>query len=352
MSANYTACPACGALGEIGSSCLFCGTHIFLKEGGGCLKSRIVKHRTVTPQQYAERISIYHGVEPNGVIAKVNIGQEYGYINLNGELVYPLGLDENTRVLEGSIVTIGADKCIDLETLREVPYNDYLIKYVRKELGENNHTKYQEIFTELKQYIDEIEKNSSCQDFLFIDIKSDKILFGKNKENSQLVLCYTKDTAVSSELYWARSRANLRDVLSVCGRLPFGTIVHTETSHYIDRSCYVINCQGYGANEISDLILLFVKLNGSYYPIDIKIEKLSVWQAKYENRRKEEENRRKEEENRRKEEENRRKEEENLKDKAKKREEVLHELREGLTTVLMLAIGGGLLWLFFYIFDF
>ena len=287
MSANYTACPACGALGEIGSSCLFCGTHIFLKEGGGCLKSRIIKHRTVTPQQYAERISIYHGVEPNGVIAKVNIGQEYGYINLNGELVYPLGLDENTRVLEESIVTIGADKCIDLETLHEFSYNDYLIKWVRKELGENNYTKYQEIFTDLKQYIDEIEKNSCCQDVLFVDIKSNKILLGKNKETSHLVLCYTNDTAVSGELYWARSRANLRDVLSVRGIIiPISTrLVRTETSHYLDSSCYVINCQGYGVNEISDLILLFVKLNGSYYPIDIKIEKLSVWQAKYEYRR-------------------------------------------------------------------
>ena len=346
MSANYTACPACGALGEIGSRCLFCGTHIFLKEGGGCLKSRIVKHRTVTPQQYAERISIYHGVEPNGVIAKVNIGQEYGYINLNGELVYPLGLDENTRVLEGSIVTIGADKCIDLETLREFPYNDYLIKYVRKELGENNHTKYQEIFTELKQYIDEIEKNSSCQDFLFIDIKSDKILLGKNKENSHLVLCFTKYITRSCELSWAQSSANLRDVLSVRGIIPISTrLVRTETSHYLESSCYVINCQGYGANEISDLILLLVKFDGSYYPIDIKIEKLSVWQERYENWRKEEENRRKEKENRRKE-------EERIKEKAKKREEVLHELGEGLTTVLMLAIGGGLLWLFFYFFVF
>ena len=59
MATQFTPCPACGAVGEIGSNCQFCGTAIILKEGAIPSDARIIKQRTITPQQYAEKVSIY-----------------------------------------------------------------------------------------------------------------------------------------------------------------------------------------------------------------------------------------------------------------------------------------------------
>ena len=64
MEKQFTPCPACGAVGEVGNKCLFCGTTVILKEGAISSTERIPQKRTVTPQQYAEKISIYHNVEP------------------------------------------------------------------------------------------------------------------------------------------------------------------------------------------------------------------------------------------------------------------------------------------------
>ena len=90
MSAHFTSCPACGAVGEIGNNCLFCGTTIQAKEGNVITNSRVVNFRTVTPQEYANKIAIYHEIETKGNLAVVRIGDQYGVINLNGDLVYPL----------------------------------------------------------------------------------------------------------------------------------------------------------------------------------------------------------------------------------------------------------------------
>lgn len=103
MQKQFTPCPACGALGEVNCTCQFCGTTITLKEGTIATDSRIVKQRTVTPQQYAEKITLYHNVEPVGLLKIVSIGKEYGVVNLNGDLIYPLGSDEINIVNENTI---------------------------------------------------------------------------------------------------------------------------------------------------------------------------------------------------------------------------------------------------------
>ena len=93
MGTQFTPCPACGAVGEVGKKCPFCGTLIILKENIVIFESRIVAHRTITAQQYAEKISIYHKVRHSPISSKliyVSIGDEKGIINLNAELVYPL----------------------------------------------------------------------------------------------------------------------------------------------------------------------------------------------------------------------------------------------------------------------
>lgn len=106
MQKQFTPCPACGALGEVNSTCQFCGTTITLKEGTIATNSRIVKQRTVTPQQYAEKIYIYHNVKPAGIFKIVSIGEENGVINLNGDLIYPLGSDE-IKIMNDNTIILG-----------------------------------------------------------------------------------------------------------------------------------------------------------------------------------------------------------------------------------------------------
>ena len=43
MATQFTPCPACGAVGEVGSNCQFCGTTIILKEGATFSDARIIK---------------------------------------------------------------------------------------------------------------------------------------------------------------------------------------------------------------------------------------------------------------------------------------------------------------------
>lgn len=128
MLKQFTPCPACGAVGEVNSVCQFCGTTIIFKEGAISSNSRIVESRTVTPQQYAEKIAIYHNVVGLGNdISKVSIGEQEGIINLNGDLIYPLG-NERISVGYDDNVKIG-DKYFNLKTFEFVkdPYLDSIV---------------------------------------------------------------------------------------------------------------------------------------------------------------------------------------------------------------------------------
>ena len=104
MSKQFTPCPACGAVGEVGSNCQFCGTTIVAKEGSVISDARIVKQKTISSQLYAEKISIFHNVESLGNrVMMVSIGKMYGLVNLNGDIVYPLGKDKIDLVSEDTI---------------------------------------------------------------------------------------------------------------------------------------------------------------------------------------------------------------------------------------------------------
>ena len=104
MATQFTPCPACGAVGKVGSACQFCGTTIILREGTTSSTERIPQKRTVTPQQYAEKISIYHNIKPLGEkLLWVSIGNQYGIVNMNGDIVYPLGNDEICIASEDTI---------------------------------------------------------------------------------------------------------------------------------------------------------------------------------------------------------------------------------------------------------
>ncbi len=134
MATQFTPCPACGAVGEVGSNCQFCGTAIILKEGAILSDARIVKRRTVTPQQYAEKISIYHNVVGLGEgVSKVSIGEQEGIINLNGDLIYPLGNERITSSFQDDVVRIG-EKYLNLKNFEYVddPYlNSSVLEKIR-----------------------------------------------------------------------------------------------------------------------------------------------------------------------------------------------------------------------------
>lgn len=128
MSSQFTPCPACGAVGEVNSTCQFCGTTILLKEGAVLSDSRIVKQRTVTPQQYADKVSIYHNIVGLGSeISKVSIGEQEGIVNLNGDLIYPLG-NEPIKGFKDNVVQIGK-KFFNLESFEFIK-NPYYNKFV------------------------------------------------------------------------------------------------------------------------------------------------------------------------------------------------------------------------------
>ncbi|MEE1004231.1 MAG: hypothetical protein UH685_02705 [Bacteroidaceae bacterium] len=132
MATQFTPCPACGAVGEVGSNCQFCGTAIILKEGTTLSNARIVKQRTITPQQYAEKISIYHSVEksPSSKLMYVSIGDEIGIINLNAEIVYPLQHEYELNIISDIILML-----TDFENLIITEYGRkiYLSKFLNLE---------------------------------------------------------------------------------------------------------------------------------------------------------------------------------------------------------------------------
>ena len=133
MSKQFTPCPACGAVGEVNSTCQFCGTSILLKEGATPSNARIIKQRTITPQQYAEKVSIYHNIVGlDSEISKVSIGEQEGIINLNGDLIYPLG-NEPIRKFKDKVVRIGRN-FLNLETfelVKEFRHNEFVLDKIK-----------------------------------------------------------------------------------------------------------------------------------------------------------------------------------------------------------------------------
>ncbi|MBR5769955.1 MAG: hypothetical protein IKY20_00115 [Alistipes sp.] len=133
MATQFTPCPACGAVGEVGSNCQFCGTAIILKEGAILSDVRIVKQRTITPQQYAEKVSIYHNIVGlDSEISKVSIGEQEGIINLNGDLIYPLG-NEPIHKFKDKVVRIGRN-LLNLETfelVKEFHHNEFVLDKIK-----------------------------------------------------------------------------------------------------------------------------------------------------------------------------------------------------------------------------
>lgn len=126
MAVQFTLYPICGKVGEIGSKCLFCGTTIVQKEKIIATNARIVKVRTVSPQEYANKISIYHEIDSKLNFSIVRIGDQKGVINHNGDLIWPLG-NYRIRLVSDFVIFVGHDfytsQYVNLETLEEADFH-------------------------------------------------------------------------------------------------------------------------------------------------------------------------------------------------------------------------------------
>ena len=195
MSKQFTPCPACGAVGEVNSTCQFCGTTILLKDGAVPSDARIVEYRTVTPQLYAERISIYKKVEKSRLSSKlmyVSIGDEKGIINLNGELVYPLQHNDEFDIVSDSFIASN-ETLINLKTLekrtnliklradlyRISDTNNYIIieNDTICDLFKNIELNH-ELLAEIKTYLHKVKINPNYNKFLRINFNEQQPFCG------------------------------------------------------------------------------------------------------------------------------------------------------------------------------
>lgn len=107
MSDKYTVCPTCGAIGQIGAVCEYCGKAINEDENERSvtftLSKEVIPKRTISRPELAEKVSIFSRVyEYVGkcAIASVHIssvlydGRMYGIVNLNGDILFPPEYDK------------------------------------------------------------------------------------------------------------------------------------------------------------------------------------------------------------------------------------------------------------------
>lgn len=161
MASQFTSCPACGAVGEIGNNCQFCGTTIQAKEGNVITNSRVVNIRTVTPQEYANKIAIYHEIKTKGNLAVVRIGDQYGVINLNGDLVYPLsGKYKYVSIESDLVIKVDFGTVLNIETLEEA-YSTSGFGDVWRVTDKNNAKYFHRLYDKKTWKIDNIYTNNN-----------------------------------------------------------------------------------------------------------------------------------------------------------------------------------------------
>lgn len=89
---GYSPCPVCGALGKIGSKCTYCGNLITESVKPDICKARLVPQRTISSEQFAEKVANYKYVgqfDEQSKCAKVVIGSNAGIINADGDVIVP-----------------------------------------------------------------------------------------------------------------------------------------------------------------------------------------------------------------------------------------------------------------------
>ena len=181
----YSACPVCGALGIVNEQCEFCGNTIPAgNESNPTYDSRIVEKRTISPAEFAKKISIYHkvGVFSAGC-AIASIGSLSGLINLNGDIILPIE--------HGNIQKDGRWAFIDGELMDVVTWTK-----INKSLGKKwtlDHVKYFEddnliaicTRTESFRYINGYREDCYSNYMTVFDIKENKSLIVRGYDNKE-----------------------------------------------------------------------------------------------------------------------------------------------------------------------
>ena len=119
----------CGALGEEGTQCVFCGMNIpRSKSTSKKTLNRFVDKTTISSEAFAEKISKYHSTRPfeEPGVSIVNIGSQYGLINRNGDIVVPLQYSD-ILICDGRWLFLceGKEiKLIDMATWKPINWKD------------------------------------------------------------------------------------------------------------------------------------------------------------------------------------------------------------------------------------
>lgn len=119
----------CGALGEEGTQCVFCGMNIpKSKSTSKKTLNRFADKTTISSEAFAEKISKYHSTRPfeEPGVSIVNIGSQYGLINRNGDIVVPLQYSD-ILICDGRWLFLceGKEiKLIDMATWKPINWKD------------------------------------------------------------------------------------------------------------------------------------------------------------------------------------------------------------------------------------
>ena len=131
MSDKYTVCPTCGAIGQIGAVCEYCGKAINEDENERSvtftLSQEVIPKRTISRPELAEKVSVFSRVDEyvgKCAIASVYIssvlydGRMYGIVNLNGDILFPPEYDKIVLFEQGYAYLQKDDDCFLFDLMK------------------------------------------------------------------------------------------------------------------------------------------------------------------------------------------------------------------------------------------
>lgn len=131
MSDKYTVCPTCGAIGQVGAVCEYCGKAInedeIERSVALTFSKEVIPKRTISRQELAEKVSIFSRVyEYIGkcAIASVYISsvlhddRMYGIVNLNGDILFPPEYDKIVLYKDGCAYLQKDDDCFLFDLMK------------------------------------------------------------------------------------------------------------------------------------------------------------------------------------------------------------------------------------------
>lgn len=191
MSDKYTVCPTCGAIGQIGAVCEYCGKAINEDENERSvtftLSKEVIPKRTISRPELAEKVSVFSRVyEYVGkcAIASVYIssvlydGRMYGIVNLNGDILFPPEYDKIVLFEHGCAYLQRDDDCFLFDLMKwkriDIPQLD------ENSVPDNVRTFYRQGYHAVVLWEDGGDYGDSFKAFVFDD--EDRCIFKIEEE--------------------------------------------------------------------------------------------------------------------------------------------------------------------------